>query len=152
MNRDEIAHLLRSVMPAWVSDRLVGLVALLAMFTDTGFGLILATAPRTEFRSPIFDQARMVMHLQAWGVLLLVLVFAAGLSWWVLGRSRFTSFWLIYVLGLGYWSFWTVLSTASAIGINGVSGIFPLFCGVIGTMHVLAGLAWTHPPRIPARR
>lgn len=126
----------------WFNDRVLPLIALFALIADVTFGIILAVAPRTEFRSPIWGMAMQVTDLQTWGVLLVTLALMTSLVWWVQGRCRLASFLLLYALGTGYWMFWSILALWSSFGPNGTTGAMAVLSTFLGACHVVAGLAW----------
>jgi hypothetical protein len=137
-----LRHLPAETVSEWFRIRIVPLLAALGLGVDIGFGVILLLSPDREFQSSIFEQARSLMSMQSWGLLLLCLAQFVALTWWVQGRCRIAGFLLTFALGSGYWLFWAILSAWSSFGPNGSTGIMSvLACGMAG-IHVLAGLSW----------
>lgn len=131
---------LQAHVAAWADRRLipVALATLLAM--DAACGLIWIVSPPTSFASPVFDTAKGLLSIDAYGLAMLFAVFAAVAGFAVMGRCWITG-WLAGPVIAGQWVFWCVLFTAGAMHRPGASFMAAVFAAAAAVLHLLAGLA-----------
>ncbi len=138
-------------LTAWASHWLNRLVMATLLLADVVIGLIWVGSPARAFSSPVFDTAKSLFSIDAYGIALLLSVAVALTAFVTAGRS-WISGWLAGPLIGGQWMFWSLLFAQGAIGRAGGSLTASTFALTFAVLHCLAGLGIAGSVYLPNQR
>lgn len=136
---------------AWADHWLIPFVVGVLLISDFAVGLILVVSPPPSFSSPVYDTAKRLFSLDAYGLMLMLSVLIASAAFATAGRSWITG-WLTGPLIAGQWVFWSVLFATGAHGRVGGSLIPSVFALTLASLHLLAGLGIAVSSSLPGHR
>lgn len=134
---------LERVAAAWAYHRLLPTLLVLLTLLDVVLGLNWLLSDNDRLTSPGYMAAKTVAPMHTWGGVTIVYALVCVLVYRFHGRS-FTAGVVIGLFTGGYWFFWAILFTSSAVAYRGVSWFPAIVAVALGLAHGLVGLALTH--------
>jgi hypothetical protein len=139
------------LIAAWADRWLIPAVMSVLLLSDFVIGLIWVISPTESFSSPVFDAAKKLFSLDAYGIMMMLSVVICAVGFATVGRSWITG-WLSGPLIAGQWMFWSLLFIQGAIGRVGGSLTLAVFAMTAALLHCLVGLGIASSIYLPEHR